>query len=126
MGTLTSCNFSFSAENFKFRSSFGSCTARMGIGFLGLRRSRNLCFMCGKRSKRERLLISYGDFGRFVCLSSDSEGHNEADRDDDLPKESNVTTTTATVSAEEVEERLSSELDSGKATPTSISSRVHL
>lgn len=124
MGTLTSCSFSFSAANFKFRSSFGSCAAREGIGFLGFRRLRNSCFLCGKRSKRERLLVSYGDFGRFLCFSSDNEGRSEGEREDDLHKESSATTTTATVSAEEVEERRSSELDSEKTTPPSVSSRV--
>ncbi|XP_038882023.1 probable zinc metalloprotease EGY1, chloroplastic isoform X2 [Benincasa hispida] len=110
MGTLTSCSFSFSAANFKLRSSFGSCTARDGMGFVGFR-----------RLKRERLLVSYGDFGRFVCFSSDNEGHNEGDREDDLAKESNAVT--ATVSAEEVEERHGSEVDLDKTTPPSISSR---
>ncbi|CAK9319613.1 unnamed protein product [Citrullus colocynthis] len=122
MGTLTSCSFSFSAANFKFRSSFGSCTAREGIGFLGFRRLRSSCFLCGKRSKRERVFFSYGDFGRLVCFSSDNESHNEGDREDDLAKESNAVT--ATVAAEEVEERRGSEVDSEKTTPPSVSSRL--
>lgn len=120
MGTLTSCSFSIGAANFKFRSSFRSCTAREGIGLLGFRRLKNSCFLCGRRSKRGKLLVADGDFGRFVCFSSDNEGHNEGDREDDSPKESNAVT--ATVSAEEVEERRGGEVDSEK-TPPSISSR---
>ncbi|KGN53907.1 probable zinc metalloprotease EGY1, chloroplastic [Cucumis sativus] len=121
MGTLTSCSFTFGAANFNFRSSFGSCSTREGMGFLGFKRLRSSCFLCGKRSKRERLLVSNGDFGRFMCFSLDNEGHSEGDREDDLPKESNAAT--VTVSTDEVEERRGSEVDSEKMTPPSISSR---
>lgn len=94
------------------------------MGFLGFKRLRSSCFLCGKRSKRERLLVSNGDFGRFMCFSLDNEGHSEGDREDDLPKESNAAT--VTVSTDEVEERRGSEVDSEKMTPPSISSRVRL
>lgn len=109
MGILTSG--SFTTLNFRFRLCPISGVFSEKIRLLESKKSKNLCFLCKERSRR---VVSERRFDRFTCFTSNGD-----EREDNVSKDSNLTTT----SSEEVEKRDSDEFKS-EQTPASISSRV--
>ncbi|XP_024027505.1 probable zinc metalloprotease EGY1, chloroplastic [Morus notabilis] len=125
MATLTGFRFTTVDFNFSFKS-----REIPKIQLLERRKARNSCFLCSKIFRRERIQLSFRNFGRFRCFSTDNnagddKNGNTATSNDNNGVKKTTTTTTATSTAptEEEEETLKNEFESEKTTPASVSSR---
>ncbi|KAF9591258.1 hypothetical protein IFM89_003209 [Coptis chinensis] len=75
MGTLTSYSFTSLNTRFHFYPIKDTCTDK--IRLLDRNKSKNQCFLCNRRSKRE---VSWKGFDKFSCFSSKG---SDGDGDDD-------------------------------------------
>ncbi|XVE90217.1 hypothetical protein DITRI_Ditri20bG0061400 [Diplodiscus trichospermus] len=122
MGTLTSC--SFSAVNFRFRST-STFRERVGIQvFETTKMKRNLCFLCRGIISKE---VSRQKFFKIRCFSGDNNNDGDyTDNDGDI-KENNVNTSSSTEStvttASPPEKKAVEEKSTGNDPPPSVSSR---
>lgn len=121
MGTLTSC--SFSAVNFRFRSS-SVFRERAGVQVIESRKlKRNLCFLCRGLISKE---VSREKFFRIRCFSVGNNNDSDYINNDGDIKENDNTSSSAestVTTASPPEEKAVEEKKPGNDLPPSVSSR---